>query len=262
MGVDVVDYDGDGNVDLFVTNFARDTNTLYRNLGGMFFTDATVTAHMAEVSPRHLGWGAAFADLDNDGFRDILVANGHVYPEVVSLEAEQEYFQRKEIYRNLGDGTFEEVGLRIEGDLGRGESARGMALADIDSDGDLDVVAININGRPNLYRNDLYRAGRPGRSAGWLRFRLEGTRSNRDAIGARVEVEVGSGTQIGEVRSGGSFLSHNEMWVHFGLGAAARADRVRVRWPNGETEDLGSIGRNQMVTVREGDGVIAATPVP
>jgi len=245
MGVAVADYDGNGYFDIFVTNFARDTNTLYRNLGNMFFIDATLAAGLGEVSLPHLGWGAGMADFDNDGLPDIFVANGHVYPEVDGLNVGQRYLQRKEIYRNLGGGKFEDVARDLGGDVVTGKSSRGAAFGDYDNDGDIDVLVINLNDRPSLYRND------GGARNHWIAFRLEGSRSNRSAVGARIEIEAGGRKQVSEVRSGGSYLSHDDMRIHFGLGDRTRIDRVRIRWPNGNTEERGPIEADRFVTIWE-----------
>jgi enediyne biosynthesis protein E4 len=244
MGAAAGDYDGNGYLDIFVTNFARDTNTLYKNLGNMFFVDTTVAAGLGEISLPYLGWGTNLADFDNDGLLDIFAANGHVYPQVDSLKVGQKYLQRKEVYRNLGNGKFEEV-AHSSPDLLTGKSARGSAVADYDNDGDLDVLVVNLNDRPSLYRND-------GNSKNhWIGFHLEGTRSNRDAIGARIEIETGGRKQVSEVRSGGSYLSHDDFRVHFGLGDATAVDHVRIRWPNGNTQELGGFDAGQVVTLQE-----------
>jgi hypothetical protein len=250
MGVGVGDYDGNGFLDIFVTHFSRDTNTLYQNIGGMMFADATSSAGLGGVSLPHLGWGAGFADLDNDGWEDLFVANGHVYPEIDALDTGDRYLQRKEVYRNTGEGRFEEIASELEGSLLAPKSARGTAFGDYDNDGDIDVLAININDRPSLYRNE------GGNGNHWVGFRLEGTRSNRDAIGARVEIVVGTRSRIAEVRSGGSYLSHNDMRIHFGLGEAAEIDGLRIRWPSGEVEEMGALEGDRFWTVREGEGVV------
>jgi hypothetical protein len=247
MGVAIGDYDGNGLPDIFVTNFARDTNTLYRNLGNMFFVDSTVRAGLGEISLYHLGWGTSLSDLDNDGFPDIFVANGHVYPQVDSLNVGQKYFQRKELYRNLGNGKFEEI-ARGSPDLLIGKSSRGAAVADFDNDGDLDILVVNLNDRPSFYRND------GGNRNHWIGFRLEGTRSNRSAIGARVEIEAGGRKQISYVLSGGSYLSQDDLRVHFGLGATTRVDRIRIRWPNGNSEERGPVEADRVITIKEGTG--------
>jgi hypothetical protein len=243
MGVAAGDYDGNGYFDIFVTNFARDTNTLYKNIGNMFFVDTTVAAGLGEISLPYLGWGANLSDFDNDGRLDIFVANGHVYPQVDSLKVGQTYKQRKELYRNIGNGKFEEI-ARSSADLLTPKSSRGSAVGDFDNDGNLDVLVVNLNDRPSLFRNE-------GNKSHWIGFRLEGTRSNRNAIGARVEIEAGGRKQIGEVRSGGSYLSQDDIRVHFGLGEAAKVDRVRVRWPNGNTQELRDFEVDRYVTIRE-----------
>jgi hypothetical protein len=246
MGVATGDYDGNGYLDIFVTNFAGDTNTLYKNLGNMLFVDSTVAAGLGEIALPYLGWGTSLSDLDNDGWLDIFVANGHVYPQVDSLNVGQRYLQRKELYRNLGDGKFQEIARDVSGDFLIGKSARGSAIGDYDNDGDLDILTVNLNDRPSLYRND------GGNGKHWIAFKLEGTRSNRDAIGARVEIEAGGRKQISEVRSGGNYLSQDDMRIHFGLGEAQRVDRVRIRWPNGNIEELGNFEADRYVTIREG----------
>jgi len=247
MGVAVGDYDGNGLFDIYVTNFAEDTNTLYRNLGKMTFADVTAESGAASASLPHLGWGTGFADFDNDGWLDLFVANGHVYPNVEQLKGISRYLQPKELYRNLRNGRFAEISSRVGGDLSAPRPSRGAAFGDYDNDGDVDVLVINANSRPSLYRND------GGNRKGWIGFRLIGDSSNRDAIGARVEIDVAGRTQVGEVRSGGSYLSHNDMRIHFGVGSTQRVDRVRIRWPNGKTETLGGMNTGKYVTIREGD---------
>jgi hypothetical protein len=228
-----------------VTNFAGDTNTLYRNLGKLLFADVTSISGLGEIALQYLGWGTGFEDFDNDGLIDIFVANGHVYPQVDALDAGQRYAQRKEIYRNMDGGKFKELARDLGGDLLIPKSSRGAAFGDFDNDGDIDVLVINMNDRPSLYRNE------GGNRNHWITLRLEGVRSNRDAIGARVEISANNRTQIHEVRSGGSYLSHNDMRLHFGLGNAQRVDRIRVRWPNGRVEDLPGMDADQFVTIKE-----------
>ena len=248
MGLAVGDYDGNGLFDIFVTNFALDTNTLYQNVGDMFFFDMTAQSGASQASHPYLGWGTGFADLDNDGWLDLFVTNGHIYPSVDDLDGGMRYLQPKQIYHNLGDGTFGEIAGALQGDLLTAKSSRGTAFGDYDNDGDIDVIAINLNDRPSLYRNE------GGNLGHWIGFRLVGDSSNRDAIGARVEIDVGPRTQVAEVRSGGSYLSHNDLRVHFGLGEAERVEAIRVRWPNGNTEALDGIDAGRYVTIREGAG--------
>ena len=246
MGVGAGDYDGDGDIDLYVTHFAEDTNTLYNNLGGMFFADATAASGASRASRPHVGWGTEFVDLDNDGWEDLFVANGHVYPGMDELNETSRYLQPKEVYRNLTDGTFQEISRELDGDLTVPNSARGAAFGDYDNDGDIDIVVINTNAPPNLYRND------GGNRRHWIGFRLVGDTSNRDAIGARVEIDAGGRTRVGEVRSGGSYLSHNDLRVHFGLGETERVDEIRIRWPSGGTETLDGVDADRYVTIYEG----------
>jgi enediyne biosynthesis protein E4 len=170
-----------------------------------------------------------------------------VYPDVDQLKGISRYLQPKELYRNLGNGHFAEISSRIAGDLSTRRASRGAAFGDYDNDGDIDVLVVNVNSRPSLYRND------GGNRKSWIGFHLIGTSSNRDAIGARVEIEAGGRTQVGEVRSGGSYLSHNDMRVHFGVGSAKRVDRIRIRWPNGKTQTLDGMNTGQYITIRETD---------
>jgi enediyne biosynthesis protein E4 len=247
MGVAVGDYDGNGYFDIYLTTFSEDTNTLFRNLGGMSFLDVTAASGAARASRANLGWGAGFADFDNDGWPDLFVANGHVYPDVDQLNETSRYRQPKELYRNLGNGRFAEVSQTRTGDLATPQPARGAAFGDYDNDGDIDVLVINVNSRPNLYRNE------GGNRNSWIGFRLVGVSSNRDAIGARVEIEAGGRSQVGEVRSGSSYLSHNDMRVHFGLGRATKVDRILVRWPSGKTQTLTAVDAGRYMTIRESD---------
>jgi hypothetical protein len=213
----------------------------------MIFADVTAASGAASASLPYLGWGTGFADFDNDGWLDLFVANGHVYPNVDQLKGIRRYLQPKELYRNLGNGRFAEISGRVAGDLSTPRPSRGAAFGDYDNDGDIDVLVVNANSRPSLYRND------GGNRKAWIGFRLIGASSNRDAIGARVEIDAGGRTQVGEVRSGGSYLSHNDMRVHFGLGSTQHVDRIRIRWPNGKTETFGRMNAGQYVTIREGD---------
>ena len=247
MGVAIGDFDGNGLFDIYKTNFADDTNSLYQNLGDLTFSDVTSESRASSASRPYVGWGTGFADFDNDGWLDLFVVNGHVYPDVDRLKGVGRYLQPKELYRNLGNGRFAEISSRVPGDLSTPKPSRGAAFGDYDNDGDIDALVVNVNSRPSLYRND------GGNRKSWIGFRLLGVSSNRDAIGARVEIEAGGRTQVGEVRSGGSYLSHSDMRVHFGLGSAKRVDRIRVRWPDGKTETLSGMNAGRYATIREGD---------
>jgi len=249
MGVDAGDYNNDGYFDLFVTNFSHDSNTLYRNNGGAIFSDVTFTAGLGEPSLPYLGWGTGFVDLDNDGLLDIFVANGHVSPEIDQSALGSKYLERKQLFRNLGSGRFREVTEEVGSSLLVEKSSRGTAFGDYDNDGDLDILVINLNDRPTLLRNESSNRNH------WLTLRLVGSKSNRDAIGARITVEAGKRGQIAEVRSGGSYLSHNDSRVHFGLGDATQVRRLKVRWPSGAEETFENLQVDQFLVVKEGQGI-------
>ena len=252
MGVAVGDYDRNGSMDVFKTNFAGDTSTLYANTGNGVCEDRTFVAGLG-VNTRWLGWGAAFADFDNDGWLDLLAVNGHVYPEVRQLKSEAGYEQPKVFYRNLRNGRFQDVTAQVGGPLTVPKAARGAAFGDVDNDGWIDVAIANVNDRPDLYRTTGPASNR------WIAFKLVGTRSNRDAIGARVRIVTGGPQKVEqwqEVRGGGSYLSQNDLRVHFGLGTATAVDRVYVRWPSGLEEQWEQRAAGAVHTLREGD----ATP--
>jgi hypothetical protein len=252
MGVAVGDYDRNGTVDLFKTNFAGDTSTLYSNDGKGLCEDRTFTAGIG-LNTRWLGWGVAFVDLDNDGWLDLFLVNGHVYPEVEQLKSEAGYKQRKVVYRNLGNGRFEDVSVSLGPPITTPAAGRGAAFADLDNDGDIDVVVNNMHAPPDLFRLDLA----PGPH--WTTLKLAGSRSNRSAIGARVELTTGDGVQVQEVRGGGSYYSQNDLRVHFGLGRATRVDRLMVRWPNGTEEEWKDIAIDRIQTLTEGTGTEVRT---
>jgi hypothetical protein len=245
MGVAVGDYDRDGRMDIFKTNFAGDTSTLYANTGTGLCEDRTYAAGLGR-NTRWLGWGTAFVDLDLDGWLDLFLVNGHVYPEVDRVKTEAGYRQPKVVYRNRGDGHFDDVSARLGAPLTVPRASRGAAFADFDNDGDVDVVVTTMHDVPELYRLDRTGAGH------WLTLRLRGVASNRSAIGARVRITAAGVAQVGEVRGGGSYASQNDLRVHFGLGTATRVDRVDVRWPNGREEAWRDVAADQIVTLTEG----------
>jgi hypothetical protein len=247
MGVSTADYDGDGKLDIIKTNFAGDTSSLYRNLGNGLFEDVTFQAGLGR-NTRFLGWGAMFLDYDNDSWPDILLTNGHVYPEVAETAIEYGYKQRKVLYRNLGNGRFEDVSERAGAGIVEKVSGRGCAVGDFDNDGDLDVVVNCVNDVPQLLRCDSSTGNK------WIKLKCIGTKSNRSAIGARVYCVTGKRKQMDEVRSGGSYISQNDLRVHFGLGKAESAD-VEVRWPSGVIDKLPGLGVNKIYTVVEGKGI-------
>jgi hypothetical protein len=248
MGVAAADYDGNGSFDIVKTNFAGDTSSLYRNTGKSFFEDMTLQAGLGR-NTRFLGWGAVFADFDNDGWPDVLLTNGHVYPEVGESAREYGYRQRKVLYRNLGNGRFSD--MSAEGGPGILEQVpgRGCAAGDFDNDGDVDVVVNCINDVPQLLRCDV-----PSRNR-WIKLKLTGTKSNRSAIGARVYCTTGERRQMDEVRSGGSYLSQNDLRLHFGLAQYEKAD-IEIHWPSGLVEKAAGLAPNQIYRITEGSGVL------
>ena len=243
MGVSAADFDGDGLLDIVKTNFAGDTSSLYRNLGENHFEDQTFQAGLGR-NTRFLGWGAAFLDFDNDGWPDILLANGHVYPEVGNSDTEAGYKQRKVLYRNLGNSHFADVSTQAGQGILEQVSARGLAVGDFDNDGDLDVVVNCVNDVPQLLRCDNSTGRR------WLQVKLVGTVSNRSAIGARVTCSSGGRKQISEVRSGGSYLSQSDLRLHFGLDKSESAD-LEIRWPNGKEQKVAGVKANQVLRILE-----------
>ena len=255
MGVAVGDFNRDKRMDIFKTNFAGDTSTLYANAGNGLCDDRTFAAGIGR-NTRWLGWAVSFVDLDLDGWLDLFLVNGHVYPEVEQLKTEAGYRQRKVVYRNRGDGRFDDVTERLGPPVTVPKAGRGAAFADFDNDGDVDVLVNNMHEPPELYRLDL----REPRS--WIGLKLVGVKSNLSAIGARVRVVAAGATQVQEVRGGGSYYSQNDFRVHFGLASATKVDRVEVRWPNGVEEMWATVKINEYVTLKEGTGQALDTAVP
>ncbi len=252
MGVSAADFDGDGLLDIFKTNFDDDVPDLYRNEGDGTFTFRTFDAKLGS-NLKFLSWGGGFFDYDNDGWPDIFIATGHVYPELETHgHPESPYRQRNLLYHNAGDGTFEDVTSIAGPGLELRRSGRGVAFADMDNDGDLDIVVNNQNDPPTLFRND------GGNQNHWASIRTVGTKSNRDGIGARIVLEAGGRRQISEVRSGGSYLSQNDLRVHFGLGRATEIDWLEVHWPSGMVDKLVSLPADRFLVVQEGKGVVPA----
>jgi enediyne biosynthesis protein E4 len=255
MGVSAGDYDLDGNLDIVKTNFAGDTPSLYRNLGGSTFEDTTFAAGLGRHT-QFLGWGCGFFDMDNDGWPDILICNGHVYPEVEQLKTEAGYPQQKLLYKNLRNGKFEDVSLQAGLGITVPVASRGCAFGDYDNDGDIDVVVNTVNDFPQLLRCES--SGRNN----WLKVRTIGAKSNRSGIGARLRCvtqppdESKPHSQIDEVRSGGSYISQNDLRVHFGIGKAEKVDLLEIRWPSGQVDTLKDIQPNQLIFVKEGQGIV------
>jgi enediyne biosynthesis protein E4 len=261
MGVSAADYDLDGNLDIVKTNFAGDTPSLYHNLGGANFEDTTFTAGLG-AHTQYLGWGCGFFDFDNDGWADILICNGHVYPEVEQLKTEAGYVQRKLLYRNLRNGKFEEVTDMAGPGITTPVAGRGCAFGDFDNDGDIDMVVNTVNGPPQLLRCDSSSGNN------WIKVKAIGTKSNRSGIGARVTCiatfpgETKPHRQIDEVRSGGGYFSQGDLRVHFGLGKANKVDVLEVRWPSGQVDTMKDVAANQVVFVKEGAGIVRTGKFP
>ncbi|HXY04754.1 MAG TPA: CRTAC1 family protein [Terriglobales bacterium] len=248
MGVGVGDYDLDGHLDLFKTHFADDANGLYHNDGKGNFDDLTRSTRLA-VETRYICWGAGIVDLDNDGYPDLFLVSGNVYPEVERKLPQYPNKTPRALFRNLGNGTFEELAEQAGTGVTEPHCSRGCAFGDFDNDGDIDILIVNLNEPPSLLRNDLQM------KQNWLKVRLEGVKSNRSAIGARVLVRYGSKVQAQAVVSQSSFYSCNDPRLHFGLGPYTSAE-VHVYWPNGLHETFKGVPANQLLTLREGVGIV------
>jgi enediyne biosynthesis protein E4 len=250
MGVSAGDYDGDGWLDIFKTNFEDDVPDLYRNETDGSFSFRTFDAKLG-FKLKYLGWGGGFFDYDNDGWPDMFIANGHVYPELESHNhPESPYRQRNLVYHNSANGRFEDVTSIAGPGLDLQRSGRGVALGDFDNDGRVDVVINNQNDPPTLLHNESERPYH------WISIRTVGTKSNRDGIGARVTVVAGKLRQIQEVRSGGSYLSQNDLRLHFGLGTATQVDRIEVHWPSGAVDKTETVLPDRCVMIQEGRGIV------
>lgn len=245
MGIGVGDYDLDGSLDVFKTHFADDTNVLYKNDGKGNFQDMTIKSGLG-VETRFIGWGAGIVDLDNDGHPDLFYVTGNVYPEVERKLRQYAYKTPRIVFRNLGNGTFEEFPLDVAP-----QSSRGCAFGDFDNDGDVDVLIWNMDAPPTLLRNDL--PASLGRH--WIKVKLEGVTSNRAAIGGRVTCFYGGKKQAQEVMSQGSFYSVNDWRLHFGLGPVKVVD-LEVRWPSGKKETVKGVAADRLITIREGQGIV------
>jgi hypothetical protein len=244
MGVTVGDYDHDGRLDLFITNFDDDYNVLYHNDGRNSFSDMSYAAKVAAVSFPYVGWGTKFFDYDNDGWPDLFVANGHVYPQI------KNFHQRNFVHRNNRDGTFTELAAQLGAPFADERAGRGAAFGDIDNDGDIDIVINNLDGAPQLLRND----GGNGNNS--VLIKTVGVKSNRDGVGARVKVVSGDLVQKDEVRSGDSYISQSDLRLHFGLEQRKRIDLIEIRWPSGVVDKVTDIKVNSIITVKEGKGLV------
>jgi hypothetical protein len=251
MGIAVADFDGDGFLDIAKTNFSGDLLSLYRNEDGKFFTDIAQQGGLGVH--QLLGWGIAFVDVDEDGWKDLVVANGHVYPEVERVDTGEKYLQKTLLYRNLGDGHFADITAQAGPGFERLRPARGLAVGDLDGDGRPEIVIVNMNQTPSLLKNT-------GSHQNFISIRLVGAKSNRSAIGARVVIESGGHRQIDEVMSGSSFYSQNDMALFFGLGKAVTVDRLEVRWASGEKQEWKRVPANRKIVLTEGKPSVGSAP--
>ncbi len=254
MGVDWGDYLHDGRIGMLVTNFTEQPDTLYRNLGKGEFADVTWRAKLAQPTYLNVGWGTGFVDFTNSGWLDIFIANGHVYPQMDQIPGAARYAEPMQLFRNQGDGTFADVSSTFAGipDASR----RGAAFGDLNNDGNIDVVVLNMDGPPQLLLNE------GGNHNHRVLFKLMGTKSNKMAIGAKVTVSAGKLLQTAEVRAGGSYLSSNDPRLHFGLAAETKMNEVTIRWPSGNAETLKDVPADFIYTIVEGKGITDRAALP
>ena len=255
MGIAVGDYNHTGRPSLYVTNFSDENDLLYRNDGDWNFTEVSYASGVALPSLPWVKWGTAFVDLDNDGWLDLIAVSGHVYPQVDTLPSGPGYREPKLLSLNQKDGTFCDASDQAGPALKEKRVSRGLAVGDLFNDGNMDVVIGDIDGAPMILKNH----GAPGRH--WVSFELAGTKSNRLALNARLKIVAGGMTQTDEIHSGGSYLSQNDLRVHFGLGAATKIDSLEIRWPSGKVETLTNLAVDQFYSVLEGQGIVPAEKI-
>jgi hypothetical protein len=253
MGTTVGDFNADGRLDIFKTNFSDDTPTLYSNRGDGIFVDVTYAAGLG-LHTQYLGWGTMFFDFDNDSWPDLILANGHVYPEVDKFQLGSGYREQRLLYHNNGNETFTDISENAGPGITATRSSRGLAVGDLWNDGQQSVAINNMHAKPSLLVNTVHSGNH------WVEFRTVGTRSNRDGIGAKIMVHVGKRVLVDEARSGGSYLSQNDLRVHFGLGQASRMDFVEVRWPSGLVERFNDLSADAIDLLKEGTGKEVAGP--
>jgi len=244
MGTTVGDFNGDGRLDIFKTNFSDDTPTLYSNQGNGIFADVTYAAGLGQHT-QYLGWGTMFLDFDNDGWKDLVLANGHVYPEVDKYHLGSSYLEQRLLYHNNGNGTFRDISDSAGPGIMAAAASRGLAVGDLWNDGQQAIVINNMHSKPSLLVNTVRSENH------WVGFKTVGTRSNHDGIGAKITVHTAIRVLVDEVRSGSSYISQNDLRVHFGLGRAAKIDSVEVRWPSGIVERFSDLALDSIHTLTE-----------
>lgn len=250
MGVALGDYLHTGRMSIAITHFSDEYLALYRNDGDLSFTDASYISQIAPATTPYVGWGDGFFDFDNDGWLDFFMANGHVYPQVASADTAVEYLEPKLLFLNQRDGTFKNISKLSGSAIQIPQVSRGVAFGDLFNDGRIDIVIENLKGQPMILRPE------GGPENHWISFELEGTKSNRLALNARVKITAGNSTQMSEVLSGGSYLSQSDLRIHFGLGSMERVDKVEILWPSGMTEVATELAADHFYNVKEGKAVV------
>ncbi len=252
MGIAVGDYNHTGRPSLYVTNFEGENDDLYRNDGDWDFSEQSYSSGLALAALPWVKWGTAFVDLDNDGWLDLITVNGHVYPQTDTMAGDPGYRQPALLSMNQKDGTFCDASDQAGPAIKEKRVSRGLAVGDLFNDGNMDIVINNLDGSPVILRNH----GIPGRH--WVSFELAGTKSNRLALNARIKIVAGGMTQTDEIHSGGSYLSQNDLRIHFGLGSAERIDHVEIRWPSGAIDKIENLAADKFYSVLEGKGIVPA----
>ena len=254
MGIAAGDFLHTGRMSLVISHFDNEYAAFYRNDGEMNFTDISVSSGVGRGTRGFVGWGDAFADFDNDGWQDFFLVNGHVYPQVDATNTELRYMEPKLLFQNQRNGSFRDISKLAGAAVQEPAVSRGLAIADLFNDGKLEAVVENLNGSPTILRPE------GGPQNHWISFELEGTKSNRLALNARVRATAGELVQLGEVMSGGSYLSHHDLRIHFGLGEHKQVDKAVVLWPDGKTETLTNLAADHFYTLREGAGLVKSAP--
>jgi hypothetical protein len=252
MGIAVGDYLHTSRMSVLISHFDNEYAAFYRNDGDMNFTDVSLSSGVGRGTLGYVGWGDAFVDFDNDGWQDLFIVNGHVYPQVDQIRSDLRYLEPKLLFRNQRNGTFKDISKLVGTAIQTPQVSRGMAVGDLFNDGKLEAVVENLKGQPMILRPE------GGPQNHWIGLQLEGVKCNRLALNARIRVTAGDLVQLGEVLSGGSYLSQSDLRIHFGLGSHERVDKTEVTWPDGTVETLNNLAADRFYSLREGAGVIAS----